>query len=80
MDERYGPNPDLPEHPVIVAGTTLTGEPISVALGVCDCNENRDPGVGKYWLRPGEQWSCPDCDRTYLFDGQRVDIAEPDHI
>ena len=80
MDERYAANPDIPETPFIVTGTTLTGEPVTVALGVCVCHENRGPGFGKFWLRPGEQWVCPECDRTYLFDGHRIDIAEPDHI
>lgn len=80
MDERYAPNPDTPENSIIVTGETQAGERIIVALGACACNETHDLGRGRFWLRTSEQWTCPECDRTYFFDGERIDIAEPNHI
>lgn len=71
---------DVPENTYIVTGKTPVGETITIAVGVCVCNETRDLDRGKFWLHAGEQWVCPECGRVYSFDGERIDIAEPDHI
>jgi len=78
MDDRYAATPAVPEEPIIVTGMTAAGEPMVVAFGFCVCSEERD--AGQFWLRAGEQWVCPVCERTYRFDGTRLDRAEPDHI
>lgn len=70
------PNPHIPENSFIVEGTSATGEPTTIAVGVCVCNANRDVVKGKFWLRAGEQWSCPECRRVYTFDGERISITE----
>jgi hypothetical protein len=80
MDERYALNPDIPIRSFIATATPAVGEPFKVAVGVCACHDDQDPAQRKFWLLAGEQWVCPECDRTYLFDGERVDIAEPNHI
>jgi hypothetical protein len=80
MDERYGLNADLPPRSFIATATSAAGESFTVAVGVCACHEDQDPGQGKFWLLAGEQWVCPECDRTYIFYGERIDIAEPNHI
>ena len=80
MDERYAPHPDVPQSSLVVTGETTAGEHVDVALGICDCHDTHDFTRGRFWLRAGEQWVCPECDRTYFFNGQRIDTAEPDHI
>ena len=80
MDERYAAKSDIPARSYIGTVVAPTGDAIVVALGVCVCNETGGESKGKYWIRAGEQWACPECDRTYMFDGEHIDMAEPDHI
>ena len=80
MDERYALNPDIPRRTFIATATPAAGEPFKVAVGVCTCHDDQEFAQRKFLLLAGEQWVCPECDRTYLFDGERIDIAEPNHI
>jgi hypothetical protein len=34
----------------------------------------------EFRLYAGQQWVCPVCARTYSFDGERIEVAEPNHI
>ena len=70
------PNSGIPEHAFIVEGITQAGESVRVAVGMCDCNANRDAAKGTFWLRTGEQWFCPECGRVYAFEGKRISITE----
>jgi hypothetical protein len=70
------PNPDIPLNAFIVTGTTPDGETVKIALGLCVCNEDRDESRGKFWLRAGQRWVCPECGRVFSFDGERIVIGE----
>ena len=70
------PNPHVQEHAFIVERTSASGEPITIAVGVCECNATRDLAKGKFWMRAGEQWQCSQCRRVYAFDGVRISIAD----
>jgi hypothetical protein len=74
INEPTVPNPHIPENAFIVTGTTFSGEAVKVAIGVCVCNVTRDESKGRFWLRAGESWSCPQCGRVYVFDGERIEI------
>lgn len=70
------PSPHIPENAFIVSGTTASGEPIAIAVGVCECIATRDLAKDKCWLGAGEQWVCPACRRAYAFDGERITVTE----
>jgi hypothetical protein len=79
MDHREVPNPDIPENAWIATGTDPLGQTVKVAGGSCMCGEDRVFG-DKFRLLAGQQWVCPVCARTYSFDGERIEVAEPNHI
>jgi hypothetical protein len=70
------PHLDIPENVYIVTATTPHGESIALAIGVCICRGTRNARGGKFWLRAGEQWVCPECGRVYTFDGERITDGE----
>ena len=42
---------------------------------VCGCRG--EPTIFKaYALVPGERWTCPDCGRSYVSDGEQIDLTE----
>jgi hypothetical protein len=71
---RNAPNPAIPEHTFILTGTSLTGQTVKIARGICECNTERDLRK-EFALGVNEHWRCPDCDRTYSFDGDRIKVA-----
>ncbi len=73
--EDAAPDPHIPDQAFLVAGSTQTGESVTIAVGVCGCNTTRDPARGAFWLRAGERWVCLECRRIYAFDGERITIA-----
>lgn len=78
MSERGVPIPVVPHNAFVASVQPIVGESFIVACGLCQCNEDRDERNGKFWLRAGEQWRCPECGRIYTFDGERIDVREQD--
>jgi hypothetical protein len=72
-------NPDIPEHVIIVTGTTITGENKTFARGYCAGSDDSSHDPGKeFELWPGERWTCSECGRSYVFDGDGIDVTEPE--
>ena len=72
------PNPGIPEFAFIVTATTILGDEVKIAIGVCVGYHERDEWKEKFWLEAGQQWVCPERGRVYSFDGETIAITEPD--
>ena len=75
MCEHQHPNSALAKTVWIQTRRTLTGETFNLAAGHCVCPAAHGH-ADTFRLLSGERWNCPACARIYVFDGERVAIAE----
>ena len=75
--ERDVPNPEIPENIFIASATSPEGAPFKVAIGLCECDEDRDMSLTRFWLLAGEHCECEECGRVYWFDGETITVIQP---